>query len=355
MLKWTGTNNVQVGVDKWFDAGFIFTSLSMEEVIGGRFATGKIRMHSSGSDEALKMITDQKDIDLTLGDANTGPSLNIHGVITKRDYFDTSVVLEFECIPDIDFSRRKTIMTYDDIDTAIKSLWKGKIENRTQTDLPSGIKFHQANEYDCEYLGTLCGSYKKDTIFALGLDGLLIKDLIGKDSTGHDEPYWIITGKGDTMTPSENGPGTEKYTLLYDRKLYMEPEDYTDISEYYDTRMFDDRYRLIGKDYTVLRENLMNNQKIYGSGMYNQQVLVKDDFFATTYRLGDVVKYLRPGADETKVPWEVYIISKIQYFISTEPSKDQQGQPPFRQVYTLHCLQEKEATMPGVGSDPMDA
>ena len=157
------------------------------------------------------------------------------------------------------------------------------------------------------------------------------------------------------MTPSENGPGTEKYTLLYDRKLYMEPEDYTDISEYYDTRMFDDRYRLIGKDYTVLRENLMNNQKIYGSGMYNQQVLVKDDFFATTYRLGDVVKYLRPGADETKVPWEVYIISKIQYFISTEPSKDQQGQPPFRQVYTLHCLQEKEATMPGVGSDPMDA
>ena len=353
MLKWTGSNGVQVGVDKWFDAGFMFTSLRLEEVIGGKVARGKIRMISSGSDSALKMITDQKDIDLTVGNTEVGPVLNIHGIIIRRDYFDTSVMLEFECIPDIDFSRRKTIMTYDDIDTAIKSLWKGKIENRTQTDLPSGLKFHQANEYDCEYLGTLCTSYKKDTIFAIGLDGLLIKDLIGIDSTGNNEPYWIISGRGEIMTPSEQGPATDKYTLLYDRKLYMEPEDITDSSIYFDTRIFDNKYKLVGKDYTVLRENLLNNQKIYHSGMYNQQVLVKNDFFEPTFRLGDVVKYLRPGIDETKVPWDVYLISKIKYYISTEPDKESDG-IPFKQVYTLHCLQERGETMPGVGKDPMD-
>ena len=354
MLKWTGSNKIQVGCD-WFETGSNFTSLYLDEIIGGKFPSGRIKLISSGSDKFLDKVLNSKDINITLGDSEVGIVLDIHGVITHREYYDSCATIDFESIPDADFYKKRNQMTWEQpIDDVIKSLWHGrKTDIRTQSDVSSGLKFIQSNEYDCEFLGTLCTSYKKDSIFALGLDGLLIKDLIGTDSTGHKEPYWIITSKGDTMVSADKGVSGENYHLNYDKKLYLEPEDIS-ISNYFDTRLFDNEYKWIKKDYTTLRENYINNKKIYDSVMYNQITLVKNDFLATTYRLGDTVKYLIPGKDETKVPWEIYLISRIQYYVNTEPDNESDG-VPFKQVYTLHCLQEKGATMPGVGSDPMDS
>ena len=214
MLSWIGSNNILVECD-WFDAGCRFTSLYLDEVVGGSFPYGRIKLVSSGSDDFLDKVLNCNEININLGDYDLGPILKIHGVIKNRDYFDACATLEFESIPDADFSKKKNSVTWKlSIDDTIKALWHGrKVDIRTKTDLPEGLEFIQANEYDCELLGSLCTAYKKDTIYALGLDNLLIKDLIGIDSTGKQEPYWVITSKGDTMTPVKDGIGTEDYHL----------------------------------------------------------------------------------------------------------------------------------------------
>ncbi len=354
MLKWTGTNRIEVGCD-WFDTGAVFTSLELKENIGGRFPTGLIKLKSKNSDTFREWILNKTSIELTLGTIDSGPVLNIFGIISEKQYFNGFATLGFDCVPSSDFYKKKNIVTWKQpIDDVIKALWKKKVDIRTQTDLPSGLEFIQASEYDCDFLGNLCTSYKKDTIFALGLDGLLIKDLIGIDSTGNKEPYWTITGKGDTASDVDgDGIGVDRPWLTYDKKLYMEPEDNT-VSSYFNSKFFDNKYRLVDKKLAVLRENFLNNQKIYNSMMYGQIDLVKSDIFATTYRLGDVVYYERPGEEEQVLPWGIYLISGIKYEISSEPDENS-GVAPFSQIYTLHSLQEKGATLPGVGKDPTDS
>ena len=374
MLKWTGTNGVQVGCD-WFDTGCIFTSLYLDEVIGGRFPFGRIKLISSGSDEFMDKVLNSPDINITLGTSEKGEILNIHGIITNKEFFDSSVTLEFESLPNADFFRKRVNKRWElPILETIKALWGGKIDQRPEAitdigeDPPSylfGTKkgFLQTNEPNCELLGTLLGSYMNNFVYAIGLDGLLMKGLIGTDSTGHKEPYWTVTGKGDTMTPTHDGPGTEDYRINYDKRLYMEPEDAWDTlgssledvrSKYWDIKEFDNTLRYINKEGSrwKMRQNLINNQKIYESVMYNQMTLMKNDFVASTYRLGDVIRYLRPGDTETEVPWEIYIISGIQYYVNAEPDRESDGSP-FKQIYTLHCLQEKGKTLPGVGEDPL--
>lgn len=375
MLKWTGANGIQVGCD-WFDTGCIFTSLYLDEVIGGRFPFGRIKLISSGSDKFLDKVLNSPDINITLGDEKKGVILDIHGVITNKEYFDSSVTIEFESLPNADFFRKRINKRWElPILDTIKALWGRKIDQRPEAitdigeDPPTylfGTKkgFLQANEPNCELLGTLLGSYMNKFVYAIGLDNLLMKGLIGTDSTGHKEPYWTITSKGDVMTPTHDGPGTEEYRLNYDRRLYLEPEDAWDMigpstvedirSKYWEIKEFDNTLRYINKESSKwkMRQNLINNQKIYDSVMYNQMTLMKNDFMATTYRLGDVIKYLRPGATETTVPWEIYIISGIQYYVNTEPDRESDASP-FKQIYTLHCLQEKGETLPCVGADPL--
>ena len=378
MLKWTGTNGVQVGCD-WFSTGCTFTSLYLDEVIGGRFPFGRIKLISSGSGAFLDKVLNSSDINITLGDEKKGTVLDIHGVITNREFFDACATIEFESLPNADFFRKRIMKTWKlPILKTIEALWGRKIDRRPEavtdigTDPPDGNDgfkgFIQASEPNSELLGTLLGSYMNKFVYAIGLDNLLMKGLIGTDSTGHQEPYWTITSKGDTMTPAHDGPGTEEYRLNYDRRLYLEDEDAWDLleqpkaedirSKYWELKEFDNTLRIVSKEtsYWKMRKNLINNQKIYDSVMYNQMTLMKNDFIAPTYRLGDVVKYLRPGISETKVPWEIYIISGIKYYVNAEPDRESgrgADNCPFKQIYTLHCLQEKGATLPCVGADPL--
>lgn len=352
MGKWLSSNGNTVTILPFTDKGYKFITLDCEEIIGGKIASGRIEMVHDGNPEALKLITDQETVDIELGTDKLGTVLTIHGVIMHRNYFKNHLDIDFVCVHGKDFFTNRGQLIFDDIDSAIKSLWKGKIENRTKTDLPSGIKYNQAGEFDHKFLGTLCGSYKKDTIYACGLDNLLIKDLIGIDSTGHNEPYWTMTGGGDHVIQDVDN----NYSMYYDYKLYKKPEDSweeatSDPSLNLMALMFDDRYRIIHKDYNILRENLYNNQRIYTSKMYNQLHVSNTSVFQA-YRLGDVIKYKRPG-EKDDIPFETYIISKITYHYRTEPGTNgETDQFPFKQDYTLHCLEEKGKQMND--SDPKD-
>lgn len=348
MGKWIGTNGNTVTITPFTDCGYKFITLDCEETIGGKFAKGHIEMVHDGNPEALKLITEQETVDIELGTEKMGTVLTIHGVIMHRNYYRNHFDIDFVVCHGKDFFTQRNQLIYDDIDSAIKSLWKSKIDNRTKTDLPSGIKYNQAGEYDYKYLGVLCESYKKDTIYAFGLDNLLIKDLIGKDHTGHDEPYWTMVGHGDHVI-QEDSQGRDRYSLYYDYKLYLKPEDAWaeasgDKSVNLDVLMFDERYRILHKDYNILRENLYNNQRIYNSRMYNQLHVTHTIVFQD-YRLGDVIYYKRPNETD-KMPFYVYIISSIKYHYRTEPSPNGENDTyNFKLEYTMHCLEEKNILM----------
>lgn len=341
MGKWLSSNGNTVTILPFTDNGYKFITLDCEEIIGGKFATGRIEMIHDGNPDAVKLVTEQEDVEIELGTKTLGTLLKIHGVIIHRNYFKNHLDIDFICVYSKNFFTNRGQLIFDDIDSAIKSLWKGKIDNRTKTDLPSGLKYNQAGEFDSKFLGTLCGSYKKDTIYACGLDNLLIKDIVGKDSTGHKEPYWTMTGRGDHVIQDVEND----YSLFYDENLYTKPEDpwkevTCDSSLNLMAIMFDDRYRIIHKDYNILRENLYNNQRLYTSKMYNQ-LHVTNTSELQLYKLGDVIKYKRPH-EKDSIPFKIYIISRIEYHYRTEPGTDgTTDQIPFRQDYTLHCLEEK--------------
>lgn len=358
MGKWISTSGNTVTISPFNDKGYKFITLDCEESIGGKFAHGRIEMVHDGNPDAVKLITDQETVDIELGTTDLGPVLVIHGVIMHRDYYKNHLDIDFVCVPEKDIFTNRGYLVYDDIDSAIKSLWKGKIDNRTKTDLPSGIKYNQGGEFDSKFLGVLCESYKKDTIYACGLDNLLIKDLIGIDSTGNKEPHWTMMGHGDHVIQQteSGGEGGDRYSLYYDYKLYKKPENAWEEasgvpSKNLDALIFDDRYRIVHKDYNILRENLYNNQKLYNSRMYNQ-LHVTHTTFLQSYRLGDVIYYKRPGETD-KIPFKIYIISKISYHYRTEPSSEGTTDTfPFKLEYTLHCLEEKGVVLND--SDPKD-
>lgn len=352
MGTWKSTNGNTVSVLPFTDSGYKFITLDCEETIGGKIAGGLLTMVHDGNSEAHKLITEQETVDIELGTTKTGVIMTVHGTIMSRHYYRNFLNIEFMCAPEKSFFTDRGQLVFDNIDSAIKSLWKGKLDIRTKTDLPNGISLNQAGELNNKFLGTLCGSYKKNTIYALGLDCLLIKDLIGIDSTGNKEPYLPLLGEGCNVVQGEDN----KFNLNYDYKLYKSPEDpwkevTSDPSLNISAQIFNNKYRLIHKDYNILRENLYNNQKLYNSRMYNN-LQVTNTVCLQKFRLGDVVKYYRPG-EKTSIPFETYIISKIRYHYRTEPGSNGESEKlPFYQTYTLHGLEEKGKILNE--SDPKD-
>lgn len=348
MGKWISSTGNTVSILPWTDKGFKFITLDCEEYIGGRIAEGNITLVHDGNEEALKMITEENNVTIEFGTRELGTILTSKGIILERKYFKNYLSFNFLCVPDKDFYTRRSTLSYTDIDDAIRSLWKGEIENRTKTDLPKDLQINQAGEFDSKFLGTLCTSYRKDAIFALGLEGLLIKDLIGIDSSGNKEPYWTMVSGGHVVQDSTLG-SEDNFKLTYDYKLYKKPEDpWTESEEEntnttsvnFDSLLFDNRYRLVHKDYNIMRRNLYWNQRLYSSKMYNRLHVTHTNFFQL-YRLGDVVNYKRPGEKDV-VPFVKYIISGITYHIRTEadPNQFKSDQYPFRIDYFMHGLEE---------------
>ena len=348
MAKWTSSTGNTVEILPWMEKGFKFISLDCNECVGGSVAHGRVEMVylPDDRDENSEMITKESEVTIKLGTTELGVILTIHGIITSRNYLKNLFSFDFSCFPRPEFWTRRGKVVTNNIKDAIESIWGNPdtIDYRgTETDLPDGISFNQSSEYDYRYLQYLCESYKKDTIFAFGLEGLLIKDLIGIDSSGNKEPHWTLPGNVHAI--QDQGMGNDKYVLTYDPELYMTPTDPWENegikSKYWDVITFNDQYRMTKNSNTILRENRFWNKRIYRSRMYNQ-INLKHTNFLQVYRLGDVVKYFRAG-EKDKMPWGVYLISSITYHYRSEPSPGTSANPnefPFSIDYKLHCIEE---------------
>ena len=327
MPKYTNSSGISVNVTPYFDSGFIFDYLHMKEELGGSLPFGEIGLLHDGSPEALKLVEEQDTGHITL-EREGGNIYEIDFFITERGYRSNFLTLKFVCVPNREFYTDLKTSTWDDITSAIKSLYPGKIDLRCDSDVNNGVQFFQQRETDYDFCYRLCSSFKHDIVFGFGWEGLMLKETISKDHTGNQEPYWKIWGETEVsqITP---------YNFKYNRDLYEAPLNPWEQCEG-KTENLPDRtnleslnccvmrtygeYRIMGRDHYQALENRRYNLRYLDSSLWNSIKTV--DINLPDWKLGDVVKYFSKWqeADGVSVPFDIYIVKANEVFFSPESS-----------------------------------
>lgn len=345
MGAWKSSTGLTVNVEPFLDKGYKIQQLKLWESLGGELAGGSMTLYCDGSNEALELITTIYNLKITLK-KDVGVSYEIDAFIMTRKYLKNILELYFLCIPGKNFFANSQVLKWPDITTALESLWPGKKDFRCSSDINNGIEIFQTGDNDWDLCRKLAYSFKKKSIFAFGLGGFMIKDLIGKDSTGRDEPYWTTVG-GEELAQET------AFHLNYDYKLYKKNEDpweeESNKSVNLGVQILDRSYKVVGKDYSQLMDNYVYNTNLMTTRLYNSMTLVVPDTLPE-FKIGDVVKYTRAG-EKTSLPWTTYLVSKIEIFISMEKSKDNNGMGTSCTV-TFRGLEQDGQVMPD--TDPAD-
>lgn len=190
----------RLSISPWFDKGYVFKSLKLTEQLGDHIATGEIVLTSDGSDlqpiikEELVTINYQQLVEHKLLE------YDIVGYIYARRLLENEVHLSFIVAPNKEFSTESVVKEFKNmtIDQVISSIYPGEVKFLTKGDAflspdVSGPldKLDQNGFTSLDLCYRLCRSYRKDSVYALGLEGLFVKDLTR-------EPFEIYS-EGDNM------------------------------------------------------------------------------------------------------------------------------------------------------------
>lgn len=347
-MKHTSSYNITIDFRPWFDNGFILKSLHIYEELGGNIAYGKIDMELVGTEESLTFVTKQYTGKLII-ERNRGNNYEIDVFITRREYYKNTLSLDFLCIKDKKFYTDLVSLEYTDISSALNSLYPGKIDIRCESDINNNIPLIQNTETNHSFCTKLAYAYKKDSIFAFGWDGFMIKDRIGIDSRGNNEPKLALIG----------GLGAEsmdRYGMNYDSMIFEKSWDpwgsvEGEESKYEElmplnsrTIKLYDTYLTVGVDYCNLVENYLYNKTKQESKYFNVLRVKLNDI--ADYRLGDVIFYKH--TKEKNIPYKTYLVRSNEFFYSASPDKkDSEGNSIFW-VSKLLALDWEGTTMPEV-------
>ena len=170
-MKYINSYKVSINFTPWFDSGYKFDNIHMYEELGGKIASGEISMSHDGSGEALKLITDQYTGQITL-EKEGGNIYTIDVFIINKKYFKNFLTLNFICIKDKKFYTELIQAEWDDITSAIESLYPGKKDIRCKCDINNKLTIFQNSETNQSLCSKLSYGFKKKSIFAYGLVGV---------------------------------------------------------------------------------------------------------------------------------------------------------------------------------------
>lgn len=370
-MKYKNSYNISVDFMPWFDKDkghCKFTSLQLYEELCGQIAYGMIELVHDGSDVALKLITDQYTGDLTIKDEKEGGLIyEIPIFIVNREFSKNYIKLNFICIKNKSFAFDLHSSEWTDIGNTIKSLYPGNSDIRVDSDIQnSKIKYFQNNETDLDFISRLCWSYKKESVFSFGWEGLMIKEIMGKsDHLGNNEkpkPKLWIREDSDLLQIDTDYD-------LYNRELYKlpyncwedttgkkEPKDYTQL-EPVNMRVIkrSGGIRSVGTDYLPLLENRKYNM-LYNKSNYYNSFRVKM-FDIPRYKIGDVLGYKKESIIHSNKNWpfNYFLVKSNELFISIEGSDlaDEDGFH-FSWVSKLMGLEDNGTVALGKEDDPTD-
>lgn len=366
-MKYVNQNGVGVDFDPWFRKGLRFTSIHLYEELGGSLAFGTMELLHAGSKEALDLIEKERTGTITLDKKDGGWIYNIPVFITSLSSFRNSVSIEFVCCPLKDFwTVKKQVSWEQDVTETIKSLFPGKVDIRCESDIQApDLVFYQNKETDLELLTRLCYSFKRDSIFSFGWEGLMIKETMGeKDSTGKTEPNLVLISGGDFQQVSADD---YKYnpTLYHlpinvweDSEKRVALEDYTE-KEPRNLRVikkFGSTY-IMRTPYYQLEENFLYNQAYMDSEMTRTITLV-NNVTMPKYKIGDVLEYSQAGRLEDGIGWpyKYYLVKSNEFFLAIDGSdlRDEHGNS-YCWTSKLLALEENGKIALGSEEDPTDS
>ena len=371
-MKYSNTYQVSLDFQPWFDKDkghYKFTSVHLYEELGGQIAYGSMHMIHDGSDVALKLITDQYTGEITLKDEKeNGLEYKIPIFITDKEFEKNYLNIEFLCIKDKSFIFNVHSSEWKDIKNTIESIYPGKKDIRIETDIQnSKLKYFQNNETDIDFLIWLCYSYRRQSIFTFGWEGLMIKDTMGKfDHSGNNEkpaPKLYLREDADLVQMDQDSDpySREIYKLPYncweDKSGKKEFQDYTEW-EPINLRVVkrNDGMKVVQSDYYPLLENRKYNM-LYQNSDYFTTFRVKC-FEMPRYKIGDVLDYRRQSRVSSKINWpfKYYLVMSNELFYSTEESDmvDEEGYK-FSWISKLWGLEEDGSVGLGKEDDPTDS
>lgn len=303
----------------------------MYEELGGNLAKGEISMVHDGSSAALKLITDQYTGQITL-EKEGGNIYTIDIFIINREYFKNFLTLKFVCIKDKKFYTELIQAEWTDITEAIESLYPGKKDIRCECDINNNLTIFQNSESNKSLCSKLSFGFKKRSIFAYGWEGYLMKEIVGIDSGGHQEPYYKVTGSAEFHQ-------VDSYNLNYYKRIYYTPtnpweplkgdenngeqaansdEDYTDRqpNNSRTLQIYED-YTIVGRDFEQLMHNYWDNRKYMDTQLFTSFRL--KDFNMPLYKLGDILIYKREE-QESELPWTLFLVKSNEMFMAIEDS-----------------------------------
>ena len=330
-MKYTSQNGVSVDVSPWCTEGHHkFTSLHLYEELGGSIGKGEMELVNDGSETALNMVDKTRTATITL----EGPwNYTIPIYITGITSFRNSVSIQFICCPDIGFMTdlKQEVWEGKDITSIIGALYPGKQDVRCETDIQaSDLVFWQSQESSYDLLVRLCSAFKRDSVFSLGWEGLMIKETMGKyDSGGNEEPYLKLLGGGDFQPI---GADDFKYTPgLYDmpenvwedKDGKVALQDYTDV-EPRNLRVIKkyDSLQIMQTPYYQLEENISYNLAYQRSGLTRNIVLL-NTVGMPKYKIGDVVEYTYVPMNSEGIGWpyKYYLVKSNEFFLAIDGSE----------------------------------
>ena len=314
--RWVSSSGLTIEIEPFFSKGYGFKSLHLQESIGGSVASGVAELYSDTSQTAADLITKCKTIEKIVVKNKDGASLTIkNALILSISPATDNVIIHFECSPTPEWKYNKNMAVFQNPDEAFSHLYPGRRDIRCQSDSSCKTKIWQQRSSDYECLKRLAASYKANTIYAFGLEGFLLKDLIGIDSDGNKEPARTLYGG------SEENPITRN-SFNYDHKLYLNSEDAYDekkedliTSKYWKARIIDGHYSIVAADYDELNQNYLRNTNLMASTFYGILV-TQHPYSLPGYKLGDVVYYKKREDPKSGAIQKKFLVGEMKYDFS---------------------------------------
>lgn len=329
----TTSNNISIEINPWTsikdDKGVACWSvylLNMFEEVGcDSVGYGRAELWNDGSEAALNSVTEVTTGEILLNDNKEGGvSYRIPFFITNRHPFNNILQIEFICAGNVDFSTKRVSMTYTDgIKEAIEATFPGNT-NLIEPGVVDSPVYYQMCETNLEFNRRLVKSYKSDTIFGYGWEGLFIKELHNTEPTMSLEGGRLMNNKtvpslkyNKSVNHSPYKPFEIKPSEISDNTTSM---DYVeDNSKNSSVVMSYENYYIVGKEFEDNIANLDINNNFLSSKGYSELIIVGQDM--PNYKLGDVILYEKRDTNtKTRVPYKKYLVGSNEFFFAGQGS-----------------------------------
>lgn len=320
---------VDVEIEPWIKSGdnkqktgLELDYIQVSEFIGGSLASGTIVFRGMNSQVIKEMSLSRNDGIIkfsNLYENSPGESLVIPFFIRSRHLNKERLTLEIICIKDPRFISDPISMKYNNVREAIDHTLMGiKFTNEKileDTNI-SNLPINQMMETNYDFLKKLSLSYKKDTVFAFGFEGLTIKERDPSDKK--------ILSLGNLFVEEKNRP-----IYKFNEVLTKSPFNSGGILNASTIVNFDSHH-IVHHNYSQLVENYLYNSRFYIEDMYSR-IIVTGGSSLPVNKIGDavIVSNIVDESEDFKFPdnQKEYIVSGIEIFYSApfSESTDSEG------------------------------